>query len=182
MQYISGTGRELGSKLQDLGIYRHQVFVQRLGWALPDATGYCEWDGFDRPDTVHVLALDERERLSGCARLLPTTRPYLLAEVFPQLLDGAPAPECHETWELSRFSAINVHGATPAENTLGTCHSLALLAATMRIAASKGARRLISVSPVGIQRILRHGGYAFSSLGKIHRIDGQLLFACTMPL
>lgn len=183
MDYVNGTARELGSDLlRALGRYRHQVFVQRLGWDLPDASEDGEWDRFDRPDTVHVMVLDPLGRITGCARLLPTTMPYLLADVFSQLLDGAPAPRSAEVWELSRFAAVDLHAAPSAGHTLGSPLALNLLRASMRAASRHGARGLVSVSPVAIQRILQHGQFPFSRLGRMHRIGGHALFACAMAL
>lgn len=183
MNYVTGTAMELGMALRrELGSYRHRVFVQHLRWALPDATDEDEWDHFDRPDTVYVLALTARHRLAGCARLLPTTLPYLLADVFPELLDGAPAPRSADVWELSRFAAVDFSAAPTAGHTLGSPESLDLLRVAMRSAGRRGARTLISVSPIAIQRILEHGGFPFARLGHVHRIGGQTLFACGMPL
>ena len=183
MHYVTGTAAELGtSALHALGRYRHRVFVQHLGWSLPDAGSEDEWDSYDRPDTVYVLALNATGSLCGCARLLPTTRPYLLKEVFPELLGGAPAPNDEQAWELSRFAAIDLDAAPAAGHTLGSPRALALLQAAMRAASLRGARAVISVSPIAIQRILRNGGFRFEHLGPMHRIDGHALFACRMPL
>jgi acyl homoserine lactone synthase len=183
MHYVTGTATELGtSRWQALGRYRHRVFVQHLGWSLPDARGETEWDGYDRPDTVYVLALSTTGSLCGCARLLPTTRPYLLAEVFPQLLDGQPAPHDEATWELSRFAAVDLDAAPLDGHTLGSPQALDLLLTVMREAARRDARALVSVSPIAIQRILRKGGYPFTPLGRTHSVGGQTLFACGMPL
>jgi N-acyl-L-homoserine lactone synthetase len=183
MNYLSGTAAHLGKRwLGALGVYRHRVFVQRLGWDLPEATEDGEWDRFDRTDTVHVISLDGKGRLTGCARLLPTTRPYLLSEVFPQLLDGGPAPHCVEVWELSRFAACDLGNAAGAEHSLGSEQALALLRASMRTAYRYGARGLVSVSPIAIQRILRHGRFEFSRLGQTHHIGGHSLFACGLPM
>lgn len=183
MQYVTGTPTELGTPLwQALGRYRHRVFVQHLGWSLPDASGDTEWDSYDRPDTVYVLALSAAGSLCGCARLLPTTRPYLLGEVFPQLLGGRSAPHAEDTWELSRFAALDLSAAPQRGHTLGSPQALDLLHTAMREAAQRGARTLVSVSPAAIQRILRNGGFKFSPLGPLHTVDGQTLFACGMPL
>jgi N-acyl-L-homoserine lactone synthetase len=183
MHYVTGTPAELGTSLwQALGRYRHRVFVQHLGWSLPDASGDTEWDSYDRPDTVYVLALSAAGSLCGCARLLPTTRPYLLGEVFLQLLDGRSAPHAEDTWELSRFAALDLSAAPQRGHTLGSPQALELLHTAMREAANRGARTLVSVSPAAIQRILRNGGFKFSPLGPLRTVDGQTLFACGMPL
>lgn len=183
MNYVSGTAHELGHHLlRTLGRYRHEVFVQRLGWDLPDAGDDHEWDRFDRTDTVHLMALDDRGRMAGCARLLPTTAPYLLADVFAELLDGGPAPRSLEVWELSRFASLDPSAAPSAGHTLGSPQALELLRASMRAASRHGARGLVSVSPIAIQRILQHGNFPFSRLGRTHRIGGHALFACGMAL
>jgi acyl homoserine lactone synthase len=69
-----------------LAHYRHQIFVEHLGWSLPMADACVERDQYDRDDTVYVIAQDEAASICGCARLLPTTRPYLLKELFAFLV------------------------------------------------------------------------------------------------
>ncbi|MBL8509853.1 MAG: GNAT family N-acetyltransferase, partial [Chitinimonas sp.] len=89
-----------------LARYRHRVFVEKLGWQLKCQDG-LEFDQFDRPDTLYVVAQDQDDQVVGGARLLPTTRPYLLGEIFPQLLNGQPVPNSSDIWELSRFAAVD---------------------------------------------------------------------------
>jgi len=94
MDILSGIRAGLPKSLYtDLVAYRHQVFVEMLGWELDTPNGY-ERDQFDRPGTVYVVARDDAQRISGCARPLPTTKLYLLSEVFPELLNGLPPPVC----------------------------------------------------------------------------------------
>src|SRR5690606_14870461 len=71
-----------------------------------------EQDQFDRPDTVYVIAVSDKGNVIGCARLLPTEKPYLLGEVFPALLNGLEPPASPEVWELSRFAAVDLGSPT----------------------------------------------------------------------
>ncbi|WP_459724454.1 acyl-homoserine-lactone synthase, partial [Sideroxyarcus sp. TK5] len=88
MRVISGMPNELSGELfSKISSYRHKVFIEMLGWELQTKQG-IELDQFDRPDTVYVVSQDDDGTVNGCARLLPTDRPYLLGEVFPQLLNG----------------------------------------------------------------------------------------------
>lgn len=99
MRVTTKQGSHLPSQLfGKLASYRHKVFVERLGWQLQAEDGF-EFDQFDRPDTVYVITL------------LPTTRPYVLGEVFPQLMRDLPVPDSPEVWELSRFAAVGINGA-----------------------------------------------------------------------
>src|SRR4051812_19964745 len=114
MRFISGTESSFTkATAARLASYRYRVFVEKLGWELDTAKGE-ERDQFDRPDTVHVLALDDDDAPIGCARLLPTTAPYLLSDVFPQLLNGLAMPRSPQIWELSRFAAVDFKHADNA--------------------------------------------------------------------
>jgi N-acyl-L-homoserine lactone synthetase len=115
MQFISGTLQDLDQvSMTKMAAYRHRVFVEKLGWQL-DCRDGLELDQFDREDTVYVVAEDTCANIIGTARLLPTHRPYLLGEVFPQLMEGVPVPKSSVIWELSRFAAVDFSGDSPPE-------------------------------------------------------------------
>jgi N-acyl-L-homoserine lactone synthetase len=183
MDIIAGTPEQLPSELlSDMARYRYEVFVEKLGWKLP-TRGRLELDQFDRPDTCYLIARDAAGAIVGTARLLPTQRPYLLASVFPELLGGAPAPNSPRVWELSRFAAVDF-GAAGRESSGADVPStaLALLARAMRVVARQRARQLVSVSPVGIERILRRAGLMPRRIAPPLRIDDQYLMACLIDV
>lgn len=152
MQFVSGAAEAFPDSLySQVARYRHRIFVERLGWQLRTENG-LELDEFDRPDTVYVVARGEDGGIHGCARLLPTTSPYLLGDVFPQLLNGLPLPSSPEIWELSRFAAV------------------------------RGAKQLITVSPIGVERLVRRAGFEAHRMGPPMIVDGHPIFACLIPL
>ena len=163
-------------------MYRHDVFVDLLGWDLDKPDG-LEYDQFDRPDTVYVVVRNEDGCINGCARLLPTTKPYLLGEVFPQLLNGLPPPESEDVWELSRFAAVDVSDASrPPQGQMSSPFTRALLNGVIKTASRLGARRLISVSPLGVERLLRHYGFCAHRAGPPTTVGGHPLFACWIEI
>lgn len=90
MHIVAGTANSLStSAFAAMAHYRYRVFVEKLHWELEN-DGVTELDQFDRSDTMYVMARERDARLKGVARLLPTNQPYLLNDVFPQLLDGHP--------------------------------------------------------------------------------------------
>jgi acyl homoserine lactone synthase len=99
----------------DLGLFRHEVFVRRLGWSLPDIQGAAavEWDRFDGENTVQIVALDSRRRVCGCARLIPTTGQYLVQDLLPRSLN-IDLPCSPTVWELSRFAASVISDDSPS--------------------------------------------------------------------
>jgi acyl homoserine lactone synthase len=168
----------------DLGCYRHRVFVERMGWQLQAEDG-LEFDQFDRADTVYVVARGARGQVVGCARLLPTLRPYLLADVFPQLLHGAPAPRCSTVWELSRFAAVDLDLASAEIGSNAAFSSPAavrLLRAALNSASERGGRELITVSPLGVERLLRKAGFQADRFAPPCSVQGRSLFACRIAV
>lgn len=179
MKTTIGKSKELSPAIEHaLAIYRHKIFIERLGWTLPVENG-VERDQFDHQDTLYVMTRDQDGGICGCARLLPTSEPYLLSEVFPHLMAGAPVPRSGDVWELSRFAAATVDPNSAVDATINT---RCLLAASVRIAAAHGARRLITVSPLGIERLLHRMGVHAHRAGPPMLADGKPIFACWIEI
>lgn len=183
MKVISGTADGLaGDLLSKMSIYRHRVFIETLGWKLKSDEG-TELDQFDRPDTVYVVSQHDDGAINGCARLLPTHRPYLLGEIFPQLLNGEMTPNSPEIWELSRFAAVDFK--KPVNNQIplilrqfSSEIAVDLLKKSIACAAEHGAKRLITVSPIGVERLLRRAGFHSCRAGDPVVIEGEPVVAC----
>ena len=153
-----------------------------LGWKLETSQG-MELDQFDRQDTVYVVALDRDGNVNGCARLLPTSRPYLLGDVFPQLLCNEELPCDDDVWELSRFAAVDFGSESGvALQQFSASFAIGLLKQIMAHVAELGAKRLITVSPLGIERLLRLAGVESHRAGPPVMIDGRPIFACWIEL
>lgn len=81
---------------------RARVFRDRLDWDVKVVDGK-EIDEFDALSPAHVVSLDDDGRVVGCMRLLQTTGPHMLADVFSELLDGEPPLRSATIWEATRF-------------------------------------------------------------------------------
>lgn len=183
---VHGDGRLPAPLDTALAHYRHRIFVEQLGWKLPGADDHFERDQYDREDTVYVVAQDdETGSICGCARLLPTTRPYLLQELFPFLLaDDMPAPVAGDVWELSRFAANPA--ASPAASDLNHEDSAwavrPMLASVVECAAKLGARQLIGVTFLSMERLFRRIGVHAHRAGAPQRIDDRMVVACWIDI
>lgn len=163
-----------------LGVFRHQIFVQRLHWEIPgvsqDATS--EWDEFDGGKTVHLVALSGAGggEVCGCARLMPTTGPYLLRNVFPGLAGPGPLPISASIWEMSRFA-----GSGLSDHRTGSTSGMSLFPYAMALALSFGATRMIGVVSRPIARLYRRFGL------DLHSMDADIpatsnIVACSIDL
>ncbi|SOE06359.1 N-acyl-L-homoserine lactone synthetase [Variovorax sp. YR752] len=178
MEIIAGTADSFSAGvLFDMARYRHQVFVEKLGWKL-HTRGRLELDEFDRKDTIYLIVRTPQGQIVGTSRLLPTHRPYLLATVFPQLLGNTPAPCSPKIWELSRFAAVDSARPGANEDPYGSSLALDMLGAAMRMVAKEGGQRLICASPLGVERILRRAGLHVHRVAPPVLVEGQYLFAC----
>jgi len=96
------TAHLLGDALPSMYRFRHRVFVERRNYDVPNHKG-MEWDQFDTPAAVYLLWRDDERRVRGMFRLIPTTFPYMIKEVWPQLVESGEMPSHPDIWETSRF-------------------------------------------------------------------------------
>lgn len=179
---LTGTSAELTAHVEtDLAAYRHKVFVEQLGWDLPIAQPGLERDQFDRPDTVYVVAKDTNGQICGCARLLSTQQAYLLGSIFPRLLGNQPAPCAPEIWELSRYTTQSTAADASCRDDAKERFRL-LLKAVVEAALEKGARRLITFSFTGVERLARSFGIHVHRAGAPQQIDGRPVVAFWVEL
>jgi acyl-homoserine lactone synthase len=93
-----------GEALEEMFRLRHDVYVKERGWtdlARPDG---LERDQFDNENATYLLAFDDG-RVSGSVRLLPTTTPHLLGDLFPHLCEAQPVPRSEDIMEITRLCA-----------------------------------------------------------------------------
>jgi acyl homoserine lactone synthase len=165
-----------------LAQYRHEIFVKQLGWRLPMADDGFERDQYDRDDTVYVVGENDDGSICGCARLLPTTKSYLLKDLFPFLLaEGMPAPESPHVWELSRFAASPTAGEPPEGSNL-TWFFRPMLASVVRCAVRLGATQIIGVTYLSMERLFRRIGVHAHRAGPAQSIDGRTVVACWIDI
>ena len=139
---------------------RKQVFVDRLGWQLPSNGSWLEVDEFDNDYAVYMLARSEDGRHQGSVRLLPSTRPHMLASTFSQLCEGG-APVGEDCWEISRLVTNPAHAAGTSVLKLHRMLALALV----EFAICNGIKRYSLVAEAGRVPALLSVGWPVFPLG-----------------
>ncbi len=82
---------------------RYRVAVEELGWNIPGIQPGYDKDQFDTDETVYVLDFGPDRNVRGCCRLIRSTLPHLLTEVFAHYCDLQPAPRSRQIFECSRY-------------------------------------------------------------------------------
>ncbi|WP_299620371.1 acyl-homoserine-lactone synthase [Pelagibius sp.] len=159
---------EYAGALSQMFRQRCRVFRQRLGWDVAVSDGE-ERDSFDNLYPIYLLAMDPEERVLGSWRFLPTTGPYMLRDVFPELLEGERAPYHPLIWEGSRF-------AVEGRGNRGRVSS-ELLCAVTETCIAMGIRELITVYDARMERLLPRLGCPPKQQTCPVCIDGEIAFA-----
>ncbi|MCW8175951.1 acyl-homoserine-lactone synthase [Verminephrobacter aporrectodeae] len=175
MLFVSGRCEELHPRhMEDVGRYRHKVFIDHLGWPLHSSNG-IELDEFDGGEAIYISSYDENNQINGVARLLPTTVPYLLEKVFPALWESAEFPHDVKIWELSRFAAMDFISDTSFPHQASAKHASKFFRQVVEVAKKLGVCSLITVSPIGMERLLRLNGFESIRTGSPAVYGGRLI-------
>lgn len=166
--------------LQEMHKLRACVFSDRLGWEVIVKNG-LEIDEFDDENPLYVLSIDKFGTLTGSLRLLPTTGPNMLEDVFPVLLGDHGSVRSPLIWEASRFCVATHSSQTMSPNYLSTITS-ELLIGLCEIGKMAGLMSIVGVHDVGFKRILQRAGWREEIIGTPMRIGKVKAFAGIFPI
>ena len=156
---------------------RSQVFKDRLGWEVNCCDGK-EFDYFDDLNPVYLMNTNNKYKVEGCCRILPTMGPYMLRDIFPQLLRGEELPVHPNIWEISRFA---VNEKAQHQRVHGNLNEVTLdiLKQIYDHAKENNIERYVAVTSAAMERILRMAGLPIRRFGdgKLTRI-GKVMSVC----
>lgn len=159
---------------------RHEMFSERLNWDVESRNGK-EKDWFDRLEPTYVVARNNlnTSRATGSWRLLPTTGPYMLKDVFPELLHGKSAPQDPSVWEASRF-AVSRHDDAAAYGMNET--PISMIREMLRFVRRNGVEEIVTVTSVGVERLIRNLGLKTERFGPALQIGNVRTVALRIPM
>ncbi len=86
---------------------RKLIFKDRMGWDVDINEGGLEIDDYDLPETVYILVRDDSGRVSGVWRMLPSSAPSMIRNIWPAFLTSFEMPIHDSAWEVSRFGVYS---------------------------------------------------------------------------
>ncbi|MDI5986451.1 acyl-homoserine-lactone synthase [Halomonas sp. M4R5S39] len=159
-----------GDLVDQVYILRAQSFLERRGWSV-EVKDNREIDRFDAMNPLYVLSVAPSGQLLASLRLLPTTGPHMLSDVFPDTMTGARIIRHPLILESSRFcvdtAAAKNHMAAGVNTVTGE-----LLVGLFEIALNAAIVNVVSVYDLFVERILRRAGCRFNRLGEPVAYDG----------
>lgn len=177
---IEGVDRHLHPDLfEQMFRMRAAVFSERLGWDVTVVDGK-EIDRFDAEDPLYLLCVDELTHgLKGAVRLLPTTGPNMLRDVFAVLVPGG-SVESPLIWESSRFAINPTLSAGPERqdvNQFVNATTIELLCGLVEAAQMAGVGHIVSVFDARMARIFRAADCPYELIGVPTRIGRTMTYA-----
>jgi N-acyl-L-homoserine lactone synthetase len=155
---------------------RKKIFVDTLKWDVPVVDGQYEIDQFDTDAAIYLVALaPETQRHLGSVRLLPTTGPHLLSEVFPFLCDkGVPIGD--DVWEITRLCTA------PAKDIEPRLIRRRLATAMCEFGLLYGISRYTCVTHVQYLSNLLAVGWECELLGEPRQVDRDVVGALSISI
>jgi acyl homoserine lactone synthase len=161
---------------------RSAAFSERLGWDVRSVRGR-ETDRFDDLSPTYMIVRDRHrpDHALGCWRLLPTTGPYMLRDVFPELLDDVPVPADPRVWEISRYAVT--HDAASQRPGFGFGDiSLALWRRLFRFSRDAGIDAFVAVTTVAVERLVGKLGLTIERFAPPRRVGCVQSVAFRLPM
>lgn len=93
----------------DMHRLRKLIFKDRMQWDVEIKEGDQEIDDYDLIQTVYFIVRDEQNRITGTWRMLSSTQPSMIRQLWPEFLKQFPLPVDDDVWETSRFGVHSYH-------------------------------------------------------------------------
>lgn len=157
---------------------RYKMLVDGQYWNLSRFQG-MEYDQYDTPAATYLVWQDHMGNVRGSVRVVPTDRPYMIRDIWPELIENRPLPESLSVWEATRFC---IDGALPREQRQRIKHELVL--AFLEFGLKNDIREMIGIMPHKLwQSVFVKSGWDITYLGPQKDLgkDGTIV-AGSMPV
>jgi acyl homoserine lactone synthase len=155
---------------------RKQLFHDRLKWDV-SVKGEWEIDNFDQEDPLYILSIDKDGQLQGSLRLLPTTGPNMLRDVFGKTTEKIGAVVNPMVWESRRFCIRLPNGKDHRDSQLISKATVELIAGVGEVGLLAGLDHIVTVYDAILRRIIRQTGCREDLIGEPARFGRVMSYA-----
>jgi acyl homoserine lactone synthase len=86
------TWQHFGGALASQFQLRYQMLVDAQYWEVGRFQG-MEYDQYDTPAATYLVWQDRDGTVRGSVRVVPTDRPYMLKDLWPDMVETCPLPQ-----------------------------------------------------------------------------------------
>jgi acyl-homoserine lactone synthase len=176
IELIGGTSRATHAQLmRSMHADRKRVFVDLFGWDVPH-DGRFEADAFDDEHAEYLILADDHGAHRASIRLLPTERPHLMSEVFPDFCEDGLVTGAHVR-EITRF-CISPRGRASARVEARNVLARALVEYGLLV----GVTRYTAVCHMGLLQQVLSAGWRCKPLGMPRLFCGEMVGAFVIEI
>jgi acyl homoserine lactone synthase len=178
LKVIEGSyASEFPYEIDAMFLNRAQIFSKRLGWNVSVSNGR-ERDVFDDANPLYLVSVDPftKKKYRGSVRLLPTTGPNMLRDVFPFLLQQSEFVESPTIWEISRICAAPSEYQPERTKTGFNLVLGELIVGIVEVGLMAGLTQIVAVFDARIYRVVKAAGCNPQLIGKPQRIGDTMSY------
>lgn len=162
-------GRALASQYR----LRYRVFVEGHGWHVPHFQG-MEWDQYDTPAATYLVWCDDRGEARGVVRASSTAQPYMLRDIWPDMVTEIALPN---TDAVSEGTRLAVDPSLPPR--LHRQVRNELVVGMIEYGLATGLQSFLHLTPVPlVKSVFLRNGFTTRMVGPARPIDGLPTVAC----
>jgi N-acyl-L-homoserine lactone synthetase len=171
------TWHHFGGLLAQQFRLRYQMLVDAQYWEVGRFQG-MEYDQYDTPAATYLVWQDKDGIVRGSVRTVPTDRPYMLKDLWPEIVQKIPLPQSLSTWEATRFC---VDRTLPKELRQRVKHEL--VCAFLEFGLKNDIRQMIGVMPPKLWKsCFTESGWDIDFLGPETQAGTDIIIAGLMPI
>lgn len=161
---------------------RKKVFADQLKWEVP-VIGDQEFDAYDQLDASYLVwCSEDRQTVYGTVRLMATTGPTLLHDVFGPTHGRSDALKGADIWEGTRMCIDEDALAQDMPNICAGQAFRILLLALCEVALTHGINRLVSNFEAPMSRIYRRSGLDYQLHGRADCYSERPVFCASFEV
>ena len=82
--------------------FRYREFIERLEYKVPHHE-CMEYDQYDTLVAVNFVWRDQDGEVRGALRISPTSKPYMIKDIWPLIIETMELPASNDIWEATRL-------------------------------------------------------------------------------
>lgn len=157
---------------------RYRLLVDAQYWDLSRFQG-MEYDQYDTPASAYLVWMDDAGEVRGSVRVVPTDRPYMIKDIWPELIVTKQLPNSLSVWEATRFC---VDRTLSREQRTRVKNELVL--AFLEFGLKNDVREMVGIMPPKLwESVFVNAGWDIDILGPVKDLgkDG-IIVAGSMPI
>jgi N-acyl-L-homoserine lactone synthetase len=156
---------------------RYRLLVDAQYWEVPRFQG-MEYDQYDTPAATYLVWQDEEGVVRGSVRTVPTDRPYMLKDLWPDMVQKCPLPHSLSVWEATRFCIDPILSKDLRQRVK---HELVL--AFLEFGLKNDVQQMIGVMPPKLwQSCFVSSGWDIEFIGDEKNVGSDTIIAGIMPI